>query len=194
MFVIGEAVVDEGVAGASFACEVRACRGACCTIPGGRGAPLEDAEVEEIAGAFPHAKQFLGEVSLRAIGSGGFVEGTPGDYATACIGGRECVFAYFEEGIARCSFEAAYERGLTRWRKPLSCHLFPVRIRHFGKDYLRYEMIEECAPGRLNGESARVPLAGFLREPLVRRYGQAWYDEFMRACAAHAAADQGEAC
>jgi len=194
MFEIGEAVIDDAVACASFACDLHACRGACCTLPGGRGAPLEDAEAEEIARAFPHARQFLGEASLRTIDAGGLVEGPPGDLATPCIGARECVFAFFEDGIARCSFEAAYERGLTRWRKPLSCHLFPIRIRHFGKDFLRYEVIEECAPGRVRGREQTVPLAEFLRAPLVRRYGEAWYGEFLRACAARAADDQRDAC
>ncbi|HTO93822.1 MAG TPA: DUF3109 family protein [Bacteroidota bacterium] len=195
MFVIGEAVIDDAVACASFACDLRSCRGACCTLPGGRGAPLEDAERAEIALAFPHARQFLGEASLRAIEAAGLTEGPPGDLATPCIGARECVFAYFEEGIARCSFEAAYERGLTRWRKPLSCHLFPIRIRHFGKYEIRYEMIAECAPGRARGELQSVPLTQFLREPLTRRFGEAWYQEFLRACAARAAADdQADAC
>ena len=189
MFVIGECVIENEVAGASFACDVHACRGACCTLPGGRGAPLEDAEAGEIARALPHAGQFLTRASLRAIESGGIVEGPAGDLATPCIAGRECVYAYFEEGIARCSFEAAYERGLTQWRKPLSCHLFPIRIRHFGKDEIHYEMIAECAPGRARGELQRVPLAEFLREPLTRRFGEAWYQEFLRACGARAAAD-----
>ena len=189
MFVIGEVVIDDPVGEASFACDLHACRGACCTLPGGRGAPLEDAETEAIERAFPLAKQFLSGKSLRAIEAAGLVEGPPGDYATPCIESRECVFAFFEEGIARCSFEAAYERGLTDWRKPLSCHLFPIRIRQFGEDFLRYEMIDECAPGRRKGELERVPLASFLKGPLVRRYGEVWYREFLRACAARASAD-----
>lgn len=89
---------------------------------------------------------------------------------------------YFEDGVARCSFELAFERGLTDWRKPLSCHLFPYRIRHFGKDFIRYEMIEECAPGRRKGELERVPLREFLREPLIRRYGETWYRKFIDSC------------
>ncbi|HUI10597.1 MAG TPA: DUF3109 family protein [Bacteroidota bacterium] len=186
MFVIGEAVIDDDVAGATFACDLPSCRGACCTLPGGRGAPLEDGEVGEIARAFPAAKQFLPEASLRAIESGGLAEGTAGDFATPCIDARECVFAFFDGGIARCSFEAAYQRGLTDWRKPISCHLFPIRVRSAGKDYLRYEMIAECASGRARGDAERVSLGTFLREGLVRRFGAGWYGEFLRGCGSRA--------
>jgi hypothetical protein len=101
MFVIGEAVIDEAAGRASFCCDLPACHGACCTIPGARGAPLEDDEVLEIAKAFPAARQFLGEKSLRAIASLGLTEGSAGDFATSCIDGQECVFVYFEDGIAR---------------------------------------------------------------------------------------------
>ena len=94
------------------------------------------------------------------------------------------MFVYFEAGVARCSFERAYEEGLTDWRKPLSCHLFPIRLRQFGKEFLRYEKIEECAPGRLKGETERIPLHEFLREPLIRRYGESWYRKFTEYCKA----------
>jgi hypothetical protein len=182
MFVIGEAVIDDAAGRASFCCNLPACHGACCTLPGGRGAPLEDDEVLEIAKAYSAARQFLGEKSIRAVESGGLAEGVKGDFATPCLDGMECVYVYFEEGIARCSFERAYEHGLTDWRKPLSCHLFPLRIRRFGRDFIRYEMIDECAPGRVKGESENVPLRDFLREPLIRRYGEGWYEEFIRFC------------
>jgi hypothetical protein len=182
MFVIGEAVIEDDAGHASFCCDVLSCRGACCTIPGARGAPLEDDEVLEIAKAYPAARRFLSERSLRAVASGGLTEGVKGDFATPCLDGRECVFVCFEDGVARCSFERAYENGLTDWRKPISCHLFPIRIRHFGKDFIRYEIIDECAPGRRKGEKQRIALHQFLREPLIRRYGEPWYREFTEHC------------
>ncbi|HUI63646.1 MAG TPA: DUF3109 family protein [Bacteroidota bacterium] len=186
MFVIGEAVIDDAAGRASFCCDLQGCKGACCTLPGGRGAPLEDDEVKEIAKAFPAARQFLDHRSLRAIDASGLTEGSPGDFATPCLDQRECVFVFFEDGVAKCSFERAFERGLTGWRKPMSCHLFPIRISHFGRDFVRYEQIDECAPGRKRGEQENVPLRDFLREPLIRRYGEAWYRAFLEYCATHA--------
>ena len=182
MFEIGEAVIDDDAGTVSFCCDLPSCHGACCTLPGGRGAPLEDDEVLEIEKAYPVARQFLGEKSIRAVASAGLTEGVSGDFATPCLDGEECVFVYFEHGIARCSFERAFEHGLTDWRKPLSCHLFPLRIRQFGKDFIRYEMIDECAPGRRKGDTEKIPLREFLREPLIRRYGEAWYRKFIGEC------------
>jgi hypothetical protein len=182
MFVIGEAVVEEEVRKASFCCDLQACRGACCTLPGGRGAPLENDETLEIEKAYPIARQFLSDTSRRAIEAQGMFDGVPGDLATTCIDMRECVFVFFEDGIARCAFERAYEKGLTDWRKPLSCHLFPIRVRHFGRDFVRYEEIDECAPGRASGEERKVPLSNFLREPLTRKYGEKWYAQFIKRC------------
>jgi hypothetical protein len=182
MFVIGETVIDDEVATASFSCDLYRCKGACCTFPGGRGAPLEDDEALEIAKALPAARQFLSARSLQAIEAQGMVEGKPGDLTTPCIEGRECVFVYFEEGIAKCSFERAFESGLTDWRKPISCHLFPLRISHFGKDFIRYEEIDECAAGRERGADQGVSLHGFVRKPLKRKYGPQWLEHFLRYC------------
>jgi hypothetical protein len=182
MFIVGNAVVDDAVAHATFCCDVQACRGACCCLAGGRGAPLEDCEVEEITKAFPAARKYLSEKSIATIASAGLVEGTPGDYATSCVDHNECVFVYFDNGIARCSFERAYLDGLTTWRKPISCHLFPIRISTFGQDFLRYEVIDECEGGRTHGALSREKLHSFLREPLIRKYGEEWYRRFVEQC------------
>ncbi len=182
MFIIGEAVIDESVRDARFACDLQKCKGACCSLEGGRGAPLLDEEVERIRESYPAIRPLLSERSIRQIEATGMVEGRAGDYATPCIGDRECVFAFFENGIARCAFEQAYHQGTSRWRKPLSCHLFPIRVRRFGQDFVQYEQIDECMPARQRGVSENVPLHGFLREALVRKFGPAWYTKLSTAC------------
>jgi len=184
MFVIGEAVIDDTVGHISFCCDLRACKGACCCISGGRGAPLEDEEVREIEKAYPIVKHYLSEKSIQTIETSGLVDGRPGDYATACVDQQECVFVYLDEGIAKCSFERAWQEGNISWRKPVSCHLFPIRVHTMGRDFLRYVEIEECAAGRKRGTAENVKLIKFLKDPLIRRYGEAWYDEFLAACSA----------
>ncbi len=183
MFVIGEAVIDDAIGRVSFRCDLAVCKGACCCIAGGRGAPLEDAEVQEIHRALPAVSRYLSEASLRTIDALGPVEGLSGDYATTCIDERECVFVTIQDGIALCAFERACRDGAITWQKPLSCHLFPIRVSRSDPRALRYEEIEECEGGRQCGRREQTPLHEFLREPLVRRYGQAWYDRFRRACA-----------
>jgi hypothetical protein len=182
MFIVGRAVVDDAVGETAFCCDLPVCKGACCCLPGGRGAPLEDDEVLEIEKAYPAVRGFLPEGSIAVIASAGMVDGQPGSYATNCVEGRECVFAYFEDGIARCSFERAYLEGTIAWRKPISCHLFPVRVRTFGEDFLHYEIIHECEGGRKRGRTDKISLHAFLKEPLIRRYGREWYGRFLRHC------------
>ena len=182
VFLISEIAIDDSVAQASFCCDLEQCRGACCTLPGGRGAPLEDDEVLEIEKANPIVKKYLDEKNIRTIETTGLYDGTPGEFATNCIEQRECVFVYFETGIAKCAFEKAFENGEIDWRKPISCHLFPIRIRSFGSDVIRYEEIEECAAGRALGEVRNVKAHDFLKAPLVRKYGEAWYKKFQMYC------------
>lgn len=182
MFVIGEAVIDDAVREAAFSCDLGKCKGACCCIAGGRGAPLEDDEVLEIQKAFPLVKQYLSPANLRTIERKGFVDGSLGDFATSCVDDRECVFAYFDGDIAKCSFERAYLEGATDWRKPISCHLFPIRVRKFGQEFLRYEEIDECAAARERGEKTQVKLSAFLQEPLTRKFGESWYTAFANFC------------
>lgn len=185
MFIIGEAVIDDAVGTASFCCDLKKCKGACCTLPGGRGAPLEDDEVLEIQKAYPNAREYLSRQSIETVEAIGMVEGSPGNYTTTCIGDRDCVFVYYDQDVAKCSLERAYEEGRTDWRKPISCHLFPIRVRQFGKDFLRYEQIAECQPGREQGGQKQVPLRSFLKESLVRKFGERWYKEFLDYCRLH---------
>lgn len=182
MFIIGEAVIDDDVKQAAFACDLGQCKGACCTLEGGRGAPLENNEVLELYKAYPLVKKYLDERNIQIIERDGPVEGLPDDPATRCIDGRDCVFVHYVNGIAKCSIETAFLNGESDWRKPISCHLFPLRIRHVGRDIIRYEHLAECEAGRRHGRTHGIQLFDFLREPLIRKYGQSWYEQFKHHC------------
>lgn len=182
MFIIGEAVIEEDVAHERFACDLAECKGACCTLPGGRGAPLMDEELDNLRQAAPQAFTYLSDRHREAIGRDGFMEGSPGNMATVCVDDRDCVFVFYEDGIARCSLEKAYFAGATTWRKPLSCHLFPIRISHGSRDRLRYERLPECEPARKKGRIEGMPVFEYLKDALVRAYGQSWYERFAEEC------------
>jgi hypothetical protein len=179
-------IIEEDVLTARFACDLGRCKGACCTLPGGRGAPLDDPEVAELRRAFPAVRKHLTERSLAVIAEHGMVEGIPGSYHTTCIDDKDCVFVVYEGGIARCAVEKAFMAGEIRWRKPLSCHLFPLRIDRDGSR-VRYERIGECLPAMDRGDEEGIALVDFLREPLERKFGAAWYAEFRKEAARHAA-------
>lgn len=186
MFEVQAILVEEPITREKFRCDVEKCHGACCCIAGWRGAPLADSEIEAMTEAVPQASRYLTARNLAILASKGAYEGRPGDYATVCVDDRECVFVYFDErGIARCAFERAFDEGLTTWRKPLSCHLFPIRVRNNGREFLHYEEIPECQTARERGRTDDVPVYEFLREPLTRLYGPSWYEAFRDACFAH---------
>ena len=97
------------------------------------------------------------------------------------INNKECVFVCYENGIAKCSIEKANNDGKTNFKKPISCHLFPIRISDFGGDVLRFEKFEECNPAIEKGAAENVTVAEFCKEPLERHYGKQWYNEFIIA-------------
>ena len=179
MFPILDIIADDAVATARFACDLGACHGACCTMAGGRGAPITDAEKEAVIAAIPVASPYLSERNRGVIATLGAVEGSPGDWATRCIDDRDCVFVYYEGSVAKCAIERAHFNGQSEFRKPLSCHLFPIRVSEvFGTDYLRYEEIPECRPALANGRKKGVLLYQFLKDALVRAYGEEFYADF----------------
>jgi len=182
MILVQETLVDEPVASIDFSCDLKACKGACCTMPGGRGAPLLDYETEEIERSFPSIRKYLSEEHLERIEEAGLFEGTSGDHTTPCYDQRACVFVAYENGIAKCSFEKAYFNGEISWRKPISCHLFPLRIDRDARELVRYEFLTECQPALERGRLEHIALSGFLKDALIRAYGEPWYREFLASC------------
>ncbi len=129
MLEIRQTIIDDNIPHIKFACNLSVCKGACCTLAGGTGAPLLDDELEQIENAFPLVKSLLPKEHLEFIKQFGLYEGESGFYTTMCFNNRACVFVFYEEGIARCAFEKAFKAGKLKWRKPISCHLFPIRVR-----------------------------------------------------------------
>ena len=180
MFSIHDIKIDPSIGEVKFACNLSRCKGACCTMPGPRGAPLEEEEIDEIEKAFPVIRKYLDQDHLRVIDEEGLVDRSNGEITTRCFDHKACVFVTYDKGVAKCSFETAYFKNEISWRKPLSCHLFPIRVDHGFNDYLRYESIPECSPALDRGESENIGLAEFLKEPLIRLYGESWYAEFRK--------------
>lgn len=176
MFVIDEISVHESVSTTKFACDLQQCKGACCTFAGGRGAPLRDDEISEIEKAFPHVESILLHEHLEFIQKSGLIDGSPGNYATQCFDGKACVFVLYEEGIAKCSFEKAYFEQKIKWRKPISCHLFPIRI---GGNYseIHFEHFSECEPAHRKGERENIAVHVFVKDSLERAFGTEWTEQ-----------------
>jgi len=184
MFAVGPTLISDALLGAAFACDLGACHGACC-VEGDRGAPLEPEERAELEAALPVVHARLRPEARAVITREGVWEGDDDEgYATTTVGGRECVFVTYRGRVALCALQQAYHEGKLGWEKPLSCHLYPIRIERYGDgpeavDVLNYERIELCSPAEKHGRKTRAALAHTLARPLTRRYGPDWYARFL---------------
>ncbi len=159
--------------------------GACCVVGDG-GAPVDESEVAVLKKAYRTLKKELSEEAVREVEVGGLIRGKDSDnLELACVGTAECVFVVKNAaGISLCAIQKAKFEGRFNWEKPISCHLFPIRILPIGDmDFLNFEYVPEiCSPGKQHGAESNTFLAEYLRIPLVRKYGQDWYDEFIETC------------
>jgi hypothetical protein len=179
MIEIGKTLISTELLEEHFVCDLNKCKGECC-IAGDYGAPLDKSELKEIEKYYPIVKPLLQERALKSIEEQGlYVKDDEGDWVTPLINGNEeCAFTIFENGIAKCSFEKAYYEGQIPWKKPISCHLYPVRIKKLKNyDALNYDRWDVCAPACKLGKSLKVPVYQFLKESLTRKYGEEWYKE-----------------
>ncbi|MFO7445649.1 MAG: DUF3109 family protein [Ignavibacteriaceae bacterium] len=158
-----------------FECDLNKCKGACCTLESEYGAPLLEEEVGEIEKILDIVKSYLPESHLEEIEKRGFYDIKDGDLMVSSVNNRACVFAYFDGDIARCAIEKAYFDEKIKFRKPISCHLFPIRVSKFGGDVLRFEKFNECSPAIDNGEKNNTKVIDFCRDSLTRLYGKQWY-------------------
>lgn len=187
MLQIGNALVSTDLIDTPFVCDLERCKGACC-VQGDSGAPLEADELEQIERAFPAVRDMLQPEALASIDEIGLhTVDTDGDCVTPLVNGnRECVYTVFENGIASCAFEKAYNQGLIGFRKPVSCHLYPVRIeKHPHYDAVNYHKWSVCAPACSLGKKLDVPLYVFLKDSLTRKYGSDWYQELCEVAEAY---------
>ncbi|CAA9309235.1 MAG: hypothetical protein AVDCRST_MAG56-6128 [uncultured Cytophagales bacterium] len=185
MIIVQNAYLSDDIAEKMFVCDLERCKGACCT-EGDSGAPLEEAELPVLEEVFEAVKPFLTPAGLQAIQEQGkYVIDEDGDLATPTVGNRECAYATYDaKGVLKCAIEQAYLAGKIAYRKPISCHLYPIRVTKYDQfEALNYHRWQICDAACTLGSSLQVPLYKFLREPLVRKYGQAWYDELLAAIA-----------
>ena len=181
MIVVDNVIVSEDIAFVKFACDLKACHGDCC-VEGDEGAPLEEDEISIIEDFLPEIKPYMVEEGIKVVEKYGvFDYGIAGEYVTPLINNRECAFVYFENGISFCAIEKAYLEGEIDFRKPISCHLYPIRITNY-KDYdaANYHRWPVCDAALVLGQKQGEPLYITLKEPLIRKYGEAWYNLFVK--------------
>lgn len=179
MIRIGDILISDDVLEKFFLCDLEICKGACC-VEGDLGAPLEKEELKDLENNYDKIKPFLSEEGQKAIDQQGlYILDFEGDYSTPTIGGKECAYAIYDEnGYLKCGIENAYESGASNFKKPISCHLYPVRISNNKTNIaVNYDQWHICNSACLLGEKLKVPVYKFLKEPLTRKFGEKWYQQ-----------------
>ncbi len=178
MFQIGTTLVSEDILEKEFVCNLSACKGACC-VDGDAGAPLLEEELAILKEIYPKVKPFLRKEGIEAIEKQGVhVTGTDGELETPLIDNKDCAYVIFDKKVALCGIEQAYNQGEISWKKPVSCHLYPVRVKDF-KEFqaVNYDIWDICDDACTLGKSLEVPVYKFVKEALIRKFGIDWYSE-----------------
>lgn len=183
MFFVRDTILSDDIATYKFACDLGRCKGACCVV-GDAGAPIKGSELPVLRRAWEQLKSRLRPEAVVTVETEGLYKNNGHGFELSCTDGAECVFVVYDEHqVAICAIQQAYDNGEFSWPKPISCHLFPVRVTTLAnQDMLNMEYVPSiCSPACERGEREGIGLAEFLREPLSRAYGKDWYAKFMEA-------------
>lgn len=179
MIQIDDAVVALDIIEENFLCDLSACKGECC-VEGESGAPLEKEEVEILEQILPFVWDDLSPKAQELIKKQGVAyQDHDGDMVTSIVNGKDCVFTYYDEkGICKCAIEKAYKEGKIDFYKPISCHLYPIRLEKY-RDFtaVNYHRWRVCKAAVVLGNKEGLRIYQFLKEPLIRKFGEAWYNE-----------------
>lgn len=195
MIIIDDKIISKDIVASYFMCHLKSCKGACC-VKGDNGAPLEETELAQLELVYPTVVPYLTPEGISAIAEQGLYttaeDSEYGNHATPLIDGGACAYVtYNHEGIAKCGIQQAYEDGKIDWPKPISCHLYPIRLSALGDDMLalNYDRWDICRPACNAGNREKMPLYIFLREPIIRKFGEDFYHQLVDA-ARHIADDK----
>ncbi|MFW6018979.1 MAG: DUF3109 family protein [Bacteroidales bacterium] len=182
MIVIDDILVSDFLSEESFCCDLQKCKGGCCVL-GDSGAPLEAEEVGIIEDYMDDIKPYMRKEGVAVIEHNGVIEyDDEGCFVTPLVNGEECAFVYFDKGIALCAIEKAWQDGKISFQKPVSCHLYPIRISTFNnRDAVNYHHWDICDPARKLGRKKNIPLYTFTKEALIRKYGKEWHENLVKA-------------
>ncbi|BEH00167.1 DUF3109 family protein [Bacteroides sedimenti] len=179
MIQIDDTIISLDIFKEKFLCNLDACKGECC-IEGDAGAPLEKEEVEQLKKVLPVIWEDLSPEAQAVIEKQGVCyKDEDGDLVTSIVNGKDCVFTcYDEKGCCYCAIEKAYREGKVDFYKPVSCHLYPIRVQNYSEfKAVNYHRWSVCKAAVLLGEKENVPIYKFLKEPLIRKFGEDWYTE-----------------
>ncbi len=178
MIQIEDKIISQEIFDQQFVCDLNACKGACC-VEGDSGAPLLKNEAKELEKSYSIIRKYLSADGKEAIKKQGLsVIDSDNDLTTPLVNNRECAYVFNDSGVTKCAIEKAYLEDEISFKKPISCHLYPIRITEYKEfDAVNYESNKICSPACKLGELLKVSVFRFLKEPLIRKYGESFYTE-----------------
>ena len=181
MICLENTLIADEIKEVFFICDMEKCKGACC-VEGDAGAPLEEEEISMLEDYIDEIKPFMVQEGIDEVAMlGVFDYDAEGKFVTPLIHGKECAFVYFENGIARCAIEKAFQEKNIPFAKPISCHLYPIRIKTTPfNDLLNYHKWPVCQEALVKGRHEKIPLYLFLEGALIRKYGRTWYNKLYK--------------
>jgi hypothetical protein len=183
IFLVDDIIVSTDIITEFFCCDLDVCKGACC-VEGDDGAPVTMDEVMSMEDALPVVEDMLADKAKHVIETQGVVyPDRDGQFVTSIRDGRDCCFAFHEGGCALCAFEKAFREHRSTFKKPISCSLYPIREKHLKNNItaLDYHRWDICRSAVENGKRRNIRVFEFLRGPLTERFGEAWYDDLVKA-------------
>ncbi len=185
MFQVQDTILSEDIATATFACDLPKCKGACCVV-GNAGAPVSEDEIPELEKAYELLEDELHPSARETVDKEGLIQQSSSNgQRINCRDNEECVFVlYGDDDVAYCAIQKAFLEGRIDWEKPVSCHLFPMRLKKIADfEYANFEYVDRlCSAACAKGEREGIYLSDFLEKALIRRYDEEWYAEFSERC------------
>ena len=183
MIQIDDKLISEDLFSEEFVCNLAKCKGICC-VEGDAGAPLDKDETKILDEIYPKIKPYLRPEGIQAIEEQGtYTLDFEGDLVTPLVNNAECAYVIFDEkGYTKCAIEKAYEDGVIDWQKPISCHLYPIRITEYSNfSAINYHEWDICSDACTLGKELGVKVYQFLKKPLIRKYGEEFYQTLSEA-------------
>ncbi len=180
MIIVDDILVSDDIKEIYFACNLQACKGDCC-VDGDAGAPLEESEISVIEDNLPEILPYMTKDGIAAVNKNGVFEyDIDGEFVTTLVDGDECAFVYTKKGISYCAIEKAFNDGKIDFQKPISCHLYPIRLSFVGKTLaINYHEWYICSSALQHGKKVGIPLYKYLKDPIIRKFGKEWYNKLV---------------
>ncbi len=178
MISIADTLISDDLLQTKFVCDLSACKGACC-VEGDSGAPLEEAELSILDDIYEEVKPYMVQAGIEVVEKNGkYNVDSDGDFVTPLVNNKECAYVYYDDkGVTKCAFEKAYLDKKISFQKPVSCHLFPVRLTKYTSfTAVNIQSLEICSAAFVCGNKLKVPVYQFLKAPLIRKFGNDWFE------------------